>query len=39
MGAVTGNFATYNQIGIREDLEDIIYNIAPMDTFERSVAV
>lgn len=33
MAAVTGNFATYNQVGIREDLEDIIYNIAPMDTY------
>ncbi len=33
MATVTGNFATYNQVGIREDLEDIIYNIAPMDTY------
>jgi len=33
MGAPTGTFATYNQVGIREDLEDIIYNIAPMDTY------
>ena len=33
MAAVTGNYATYNQVGIREDLEDIIYNIAPMDTY------
>jgi hypothetical protein len=33
MAAVAGNFATYNQVGIREDLEEIIYNIAPMDTY------
>ena len=33
MGAPTASFATYNQVGIREDLEDIIYNIAPMDTY------
>lgn len=33
MGAPTGAFAAYNQIGIREDLEDIIYNIAPMETY------
>lgn len=33
MSAPTAAFATYNQIGIREDLEDIIYNIAPMDTY------
>ena len=32
MGAPTGNFATFNQVGIREDLEDIIYDISPMDT-------
>lgn len=33
MGAPTGNYGTYSQVGIREDLEDIIYNIAPMDTY------
>jgi hypothetical protein len=25
-------FQTYNQVGIREDLQDIIYDISPMDT-------
>lgn len=30
MAAPTGNFGTYSQVGIREDLEDIIYNIAPI---------
>lgn len=33
MAAPTGSFATYNQIGIKEDLEDIIYDISPMETF------
>lgn len=33
MGAPTGNFATYNQVGIREDLDDVIYDISPMETF------
>lgn len=33
MGAPTATFATYNQVGINEDLEQIIYNIAPMDTY------
>lgn len=33
MGAPTAAFAAYNQIGVREDLSDVIYNIAPMDTF------
>ena len=32
MAAPTGSFATYNQVGIREDLEDIIYDITPMET-------
>jgi hypothetical protein len=32
MATPTAVFQTVNQIGIREDLEDIIYNIAPMDT-------
>lgn len=32
MGTPTAVFQTVNQVGIREDLEDIIYNIAPMDT-------
>lgn len=33
MAAPGASFATYNQVGIREDLEDIIYNITPMDTY------
>ena len=32
MAAPTASMATYNQVGIREDLEDIIYDISPMDT-------
>lgn len=30
MSAPGAAFAVYNQIGINEDLEQIIYNIAPM---------
>lgn len=33
MSAPTAAFAAYNQVGAREDLSDIIYNIAPMDTY------
>ena len=33
MSAPTAAFAVYNQIGINEDLEQTIYNIAPMDTY------
>lgn len=33
MSAPTAAYAAYNQVGIREDLGDIIYNIAPMDTY------
>lgn len=33
MGAPTSAFATYNQVGIKEDIEDIIYDISPMETF------
>ncbi len=33
MGAPTAAFATFNQVGAREDLEDIIYDISPMETF------
>jgi hypothetical protein len=33
LGAPTAAFAAYNQIGVREDLDSIIYNIAPMDTY------
>lgn len=33
MSAPTAAFAQYNQVGAREDLSDIIYNIAPMDTY------
>lgn len=32
MTAITGTFVTASAKGIREDLSDIIYNIAPMDT-------
>lgn len=43
MATPTAVMQTYNQVGIREDLEDIIYNISPMDTiaytrFERMSA-
>lgn len=33
MAAPAGTFETYNMVGIREDLQDIIYDISPMDTF------
>jgi len=33
MGTPTGVFQVYNQVGVREDLEDIIYNISPMETY------
>lgn len=33
MSAPTAAYAAYNQVGIREDLSDVIYNIAPMDTY------
>ena len=33
MAAPTAAFATYNQVGIREDLEDVIYDISPMDCY------
>jgi len=33
MAAPTASFATVNQVGIREDLDDIIYDISPMQTF------
>jgi hypothetical protein len=33
MSAPTAAFAAYNQIGVNEDLDSIIYNIAPMDTY------
>lgn len=33
MSTPTATFQTVNQVGIREDLEDIIYNIAPMETY------
>ena len=33
MAAPTASFATYNQVGIREDLSNIIYDISPMETF------
>jgi hypothetical protein len=32
MAAVTNTYGTYSQIGIREDLEDMIYNIDPTET-------
>lgn len=31
-GIITGTLQTYQEIGIREDLSDIIYNIAPTET-------
>jgi hypothetical protein len=33
MATPTATFQTVNSVGIREDLEDIIYNIAPMETY------
>lgn len=33
MAAPTAAFATFNQVGAREDLEDIIYDISPMETY------
>jgi hypothetical protein len=32
MTAFTGTYQTYTQIGIREELSDVIYNISPTDT-------
>ena len=32
MTVLTGTFETYTQVGIREDLSDIIYNISPTET-------
>ena len=32
MGVPSGTFTTYATTGIREDLEDMIYDISPMDT-------
>ncbi len=33
MGTPTALYQTYNQVGIREDLEDVIYDISPMETY------
>lgn len=33
MAVPTATYQTYAQVGIREDLSDIIYDISPMDTF------
>lgn len=33
MAVPTGTYATYAQVGIREDLSDVIYDISPMDTY------
>ena len=33
MGTPTGVYQSYSQVGIREDLEDVIYDISPMDTY------
>ena len=38
MGAPTNTTQTYAQVGIREDLQDIIYDISPMDTYVFSKA-
>ena len=32
MATPTAIYQTYNQVGIREDLSDVIYDISPMDT-------
>lgn len=33
MGAPSASYATYNQVGIREDLSNVIYDISPMETY------
>lgn len=33
MAAPTATYHTYNQVGIREDLQDVIYDISPMETY------
>src|SRR5574343_209283 len=33
MTAVAGTYSRYDQQSVREDLEDVIYDISPMDTF------
>jgi len=33
MASPVALYQTYSQVGIREDLEDIIYDISPMDTW------
>lgn len=33
MGAPAASYATYNQVGIREDLSGVIYDISPMETY------
>lgn len=33
MAIPTATFQTYGAVGIREDLEDVIYDISPMDTY------
>ena len=30
MALITGSFSTYTQVGNREDLSDVIYNISPV---------
>ena len=30
--AVSGTYKTYDQVGKKEDIEDIIYDISPTDT-------
>ena len=32
MAQVSGSFSTYDAVGEREDLSDVIYNISPTDT-------
>ena len=32
MSQVSGTYSTYDAVGEREDLSDIIYNISPTDT-------
>lgn len=32
MALTSGGFATYSAVGNREDLSDVIYNVAPTDT-------
>ena len=39
MATIAGTYKTYNQVGKREDIEDIIYDVSPIMTpFTSAVA-